>query len=392
GFCIYSLKQMDEDMEGFSVESLDELEEIDWKYEFDAAWFYDFCRPESPSEAAEAQSWFETAGNYPPSPLIVKLNLVKDIAAAECSHGPCRLREEQTTKSSSNTSNIHIGSAYKLKTEETSTIGRMAQESSTAKLKSEPRSFKARGSTLMKPTASYLAKLRYEKPPSKADVRSSWNSSGSYNAATKRQKLESGYLRKVTVPRDPQLETTQRALRRRSKNDSELSDHAKAKGQPSKAQHLNTKILKAPVLPPHPKTTLRSPDFHVFKLKTMERASRNSSANVGHCCLVYLLSNSQNAESAAHSTSVDFKRPNNQNATKKGNSVTLLKSKAQTCNKIFPSEDATICENIGERSTTSMDSKSTVDKRLPMHPPVELFNKSRKEHQSDPHTQHPENC
>lgn len=28
-------------------------------------------------------------------------------------------------------------------------------------------------------------------------MRSSWNSSGSYNLATKRQKLESGYLRKV---------------------------------------------------------------------------------------------------------------------------------------------------------------------------------------------------
>ncbi|XP_009786707.1 uncharacterized protein LOC107777649 isoform X2 [Nicotiana tabacum] len=340
----YSLKQMEE-MEDFSVECLDVYPEIDWEYEFDAAWFYDFCRPESPSEAAEAERWFQTAGNYPPSPLVVKLNLVKD-SAAECSCGPSRLREEQTAKSSSNTSYIHINSAVspcKPKNEGTFSNSPMVHESSKAKIKSEPRSLKARESTLMKPTASHLAKLRSQKPPNETDMRSSWNSSGSYNLATKRQKLESGYLRKVTVPRDPQLETMQRAQRRRSKNDSESSDYAKAKGQPSKAQPLNIKILK----PPHPKSTLRSPNFH--------------------------LSNSQTAESAAHSTSVDFKRPNTKNAVKHGNSITLLKSKALRCNKIFPSsEDTRICENIGETSITSTDSKSTPDKRLP---PVELFNK-----------------
>uniref|UniRef100_M1CPE9 TPX2 central domain-containing protein n=1 Tax=Solanum tuberosum TaxID=4113 RepID=M1CPE9_SOLTU len=274
-------------MDDFSAECSDELQKIDWEYEYDAAFFYDFSTPESPFQAAQAQRWFETAGNYPPSPLVAKLNLVKETAAAECSLGPSRLREEQTTKSSSsNSSNIHTGSAvssYKSKIEEPLSIDRMAHESPKAKINSETRSFKARVSTLMNPTASHLAKLRSQKPPSKADERSSWNSSVSFNLATKRQKLESGYLRKVTIPRDPQLETMQRALRRRCKNDSESSENAKAKGQPSKAQPLNTKILKAPVLPPHPKTALRSTEFHVFKLKTMERASRNSSANVGHC-------------------------------------------------------------------------------------------------------------
>ncbi|KAK6786704.1 hypothetical protein RDI58_015229 [Solanum bulbocastanum] len=358
---------MEGEMDDFSVECSDELQEIDWEYEYDAAFFYDFSTAESPFQAAQAQRWFETAGNYPPSPLVAKLNLVKETAAAECSLGLSRLREEQTAKSSStNSSNIHTGSAvssYKSKIEEPLSIDRMAYESPKAKINSETRSFKARVSTLMNPTASHLAKLRSQKPPSKADERSSWNSSVSFNLATKRQKLESGYLRKVTIPRDPQLETMQRALRRRCKKDSQSSENAKAKGQPSKA----TKILKAPVLPPHPKTALRSTEFHVFKLKTMERASRNSYAN---------LSNSQNAESAVLSTSVDFKRPNTQNAAKQGNSVTSIKSKALRCNKIFPSsEDTRICENIGERSTTSMDCNSTVDTTLPMHPPVELFNK-----------------
>ncbi|KAJ8531303.1 hypothetical protein K7X08_026737 [Anisodus acutangulus] len=69
-------------------------------------------------------------------------------------------------------------------------------------------------------------------------------------------------------------------------------------------------------------------------------------------------------------------RPHTQNAVKQGNSVTLLKPKAQRCNKIFPSsEDTRIFENIGERNTIPTNSKSKVDKRLPVHPPVEFFNK-----------------
>lgn len=41
--------------------------EIDLDYEFDAARFFDFTRPESISETDEAEHWFESAGSYPPS-------------------------------------------------------------------------------------------------------------------------------------------------------------------------------------------------------------------------------------------------------------------------------------------------------------------------------------
>lgn len=58
---------MEGEMDDFSVECLDELQEFDWEYEYDAAFFYDFSIPESPFQAAQAQRWFETAGNYPPS-------------------------------------------------------------------------------------------------------------------------------------------------------------------------------------------------------------------------------------------------------------------------------------------------------------------------------------
>lgn len=44
-----------------------EAREIDLEYEFDAARFFDFTREESFAEAREAELWFESAPNYPPS-------------------------------------------------------------------------------------------------------------------------------------------------------------------------------------------------------------------------------------------------------------------------------------------------------------------------------------
>ena len=58
----------DQDME---VEDVDVFvffaHEVDLDYEFDAARFFDFCREESPTEARQAEHWFENGGSYPPS-------------------------------------------------------------------------------------------------------------------------------------------------------------------------------------------------------------------------------------------------------------------------------------------------------------------------------------
>lgn len=50
-----------------SVRETFAVEEIDMDYEFDAAKFFDFSRVETDSEAGEAERWFETSRNYPPS-------------------------------------------------------------------------------------------------------------------------------------------------------------------------------------------------------------------------------------------------------------------------------------------------------------------------------------
>lgn len=56
----------EEELEEFVRETF-AVEEIDMDYEFDAAKFFDFSRVETDSEAGEAERWFETSGNYPPS-------------------------------------------------------------------------------------------------------------------------------------------------------------------------------------------------------------------------------------------------------------------------------------------------------------------------------------
>ncbi|XP_060203460.1 uncharacterized protein LOC132631773 isoform X2 [Lycium barbarum] len=389
---------MDEEMEEFIVECM-EASEIDSEYEFDAARFYDFCRPESTSEAEDAQRWFQTSGNYPPSPLIIKLNLGKEITAGN-SNGCSRLQDGKTAKSKGNNSYVPVGSEvspsksknkvfYWFPCPRSGTISKGQTTHEISKTKPEPRSSNTRGSTLMKPTASHLAKQKSQKTSDKTDVTSSQNSLAFENIATKRQKLEIGYLlkiahlkhqrllshkiskkdtssiynsahpkSKVTVPREPELETLQRAQRRifRYNKDSKSSEITKAKTQMLKAQPLNRNILKAATLPPLRNSRAPLPEFH--------------------------LSNSPNANCAAQNALADFKRPNTQNAVKQGKSVTSLKSRSHKCNKIFPSrEDHGIGDNVGQERTNSMvthdfiDSKSIFDQKLSVHPPIELLNK-----------------
>lgn len=352
---------MDEEMEDFVVDCSDVVSEIDSEYEFDASRFYDFCRPESTADAEEAERWFQTAGTYPPSPLIIKLNLGKEITAGN-SNGCSRLQEGKTAKSKCNNSYSPVGSevlSSKSKTKGTISKGQATHE--ICKTKPEPRSSKTRSSTLMKPTASHLAKqnARFHNTSNKTDVTSSTNSLASESLATKRQKLEIGYLLKiahlkhqrllshkiskkdtlsisnsaypkpkVTVPKEPELETLQRAQRRsfRCNKDPNSSEITNSKTQVLKSQSSSRNILKAPTLPPLRKTRAPLPEFH--------------------------LSKSLNADSAAQNALVD--RPNSQNAVNPGKSVTSLKSRSHKCNK---------------------ESKSISDEKLSLHPPIELFNK-----------------
>ncbi|KAG9156172.1 hypothetical protein Leryth_015577, partial [Lithospermum erythrorhizon] len=73
---------MDGFVDGMTYASEDEWE-IDLDYEFDAATFLDFTRPETGLETEEAEKWFDYADSYPSSPFTVKLNLEKVFASKQ---------------------------------------------------------------------------------------------------------------------------------------------------------------------------------------------------------------------------------------------------------------------------------------------------------------------
>ncbi|KAK3022190.1 hypothetical protein RJ639_047012 [Escallonia herrerae] len=379
---------MDEEMEDFVEDAFSPLE-FDSDYEFDSPCFFDFSRPESEAEVREAEGWFDSAKTYPPSPFIVKLNWSKGIPFVEAAATPNFEDGESIDGFSKNSeagtyppevplSEDSKGQKYP---------NHVGQDIPKAKAKSMAKSFKPRSAALMKPTASHLAKQnkarelkssrlcrsqfltllfstrfslfldprcpssRSQKPQTKGDERSLQNPPGPENQATKRQKLESGYLRKVgtidpnsthfrakvTIPKEPDLETAQRAQRQRSKNYG-VGKHAKADVHTFKARPLNRKILEAPSLPFPKKSTPQLPEFHVFHLKTMERAMQHSSANVVSTHNIDPIMQSEETGLESY-----VSRPNSEDV--------LKKEKAGTPKNIFArKEDTNLIRNIKQEA------------------------------------------
>lgn len=382
--------------------------EIDLDYEFDAARFFDFTRPESISETDEAERWFESAGSYPPSPFIVKLNWSTDIAVLEAAGYP---NSDGGEHMNSINNNSEVASLRETENGGMDYQTDIAPDIMKAKTKSLAKSSKLKSSTLMKPTASHLAKqskvrdanskqvCRSHKPLTKVNERSLHILPGFEREATKRQKLESGYLRKVahlkhqtlllhklakkvgpvdtnslhsrakvTIPREPDLETALRAQRRSSKNASESGQQENLNCHTFKARPLNRKILEAPSLAPPRKSKPQLPVFQVFQLKTMERAMQHSSASV---------LSANDLDSVLSSEDTDFKGPNFEGVIKQ-NYETLDKLKACSLNKklISSKKDTGAVRNIKQKPTDQTELKGPTEKQLfSENPPIELFNK-----------------
>ncbi|XP_037423489.1 protein TPX2-like isoform X1 [Triticum dicoccoides] len=234
--------------------------EVDLDYEYDAPRWFDLAQAEAPAEAAAAELWFATAPSYPPSPLIAMMlaedlglpNLrsitVADIEAVRCPKPSqrCSGATEQSIYRSHVPNEGRIPS-YGASKHERKPVTRSAVKGSLSK-----------GSTLMKPTASQLARQHKQLEvknavPSKKSVgvrsdRSTISSNDCTQQAGKRQKLEKGHLNKdvatnqhelihkaheknvisssydratvlpklkITVPREPELATKLRAERSR---------------------------------------------------------------------------------------------------------------------------------------------------------------------------------
>ncbi|XP_017244880.1 protein TPX2 isoform X3 [Daucus carota subsp. sativus] len=375
---------MDEEMQDFV--------EFDPDYEFDAARFYDFTRLESFSEAEEAQLWFRFAPSYPPSPFNVKVNWSEDCAVAEVVD--CMSSDGGDTSEGGSTREIEDGgSEYYTEI-----------DPDIEKLKSKPlsKSSKLKTSTFMKPTVSHLAKQskeRSQKFVTKAYERDTLIQPGFECEATKRQKLESGYQRKVaqlkhhaplshksskkvgsvetssinhrskvTIPREPDLETAQRAKNRRfrPKNASEGCQQGDQLPYTFKARPLNRKILEAPSLALPKRSKPKSPVFQMFQLKTMERAMQHSSASV---------LSAHDLNSVISSESTKDNGPLSESAFEQ-NHEALDRFKAGFSNKKFPSKRHTrVVWNNKNVPNIPTDLKEPAEKQPSEIPPIELFNK-----------------
>ncbi|KAI9076661.1 hypothetical protein K1719_041426 [Acacia pycnantha] len=227
------MQEMEEDME---IEHVFVAHEIDLDYEYDAARFFDFTRPETPAEAHQAEIWFETAGSYPPSPFVAKLVVGEDVlaenanASLESKHleytslmddskvsapsameySECDIDNKVDMKEGGHISGLLGGILENVANEPlqvTAGFTFLSKSKTTCyNLNSKAKSAASKRSTLVKPSACQLAKQncpphtvgsRFQKLPGLNQERSVSIASGVESQATKRQKLDCGLLRKV---------------------------------------------------------------------------------------------------------------------------------------------------------------------------------------------------
>ncbi|TYG91339.1 hypothetical protein ES288_A12G254100v1 [Gossypium darwinii] len=439
---------MEEEMEmEMEIEAVLDVREIDLNYEFDAARFFDFTREESPVEAREAELWFESAPSYPPSPFVTKLVKREESLLENVTTSP-KCDEDSSTLHGSDPENMMAlgfsavctinkgnegtkgGISAHIQKILQNALNKPFQLTSglttynhlpSDKLKTRSKSVKPvpRSSTLMRPTASQLAKQnrptqvatsRFPKLQVLNSNRSLGNSSVVESQAAKRQKLEGGLLHKVaevkqqttlvhkapkkdgtkdrnaintklrlTIPREPELETAHRTQRIQPKNDSE-EEHVTSVTHRFKARPLNRKILEAPSLPLPKKSVPKLPEFQEFHLKTQKRAVHLSSAvssSSTHTNAVDKGFEKPCTVSANGNETREARRPSFMDATSQDVCEKKYNFKARPLNrKIFSSKgDIGVFRNIKRETTVPMEFNFHTEKRVPQNPPIELFSK-----------------
>ncbi|XP_047339005.1 protein TPX2-like [Impatiens glandulifera] len=276
----------------------------------------------------------------------------------------------------------------------------------------------------MKPTASQLAKQnrphqigdpRFSKFVNKDSQKPGINPFGIEVQAAKRQKLERGLLLKdggtkqqnvlihkvttkkeemiienstpakikITIPREPELATTQRAHRRMPK-DAPQPDCAAPNLRRFKARPLNKKILEAPSLLIPKRSTPRLPEFQEFHLTNSNRA-KHSSATSSSPFLVHegpsdKMLNRPNVHSVEERNSRGSRRPSTMDVSRLEGHDTIHNFKARPLNtKIFSSKgDIGVSRNIKKETTVPMEFNFHTDKRRIQQNSsavVDLFNK-----------------
>ncbi|KAL8216655.1 hypothetical protein R6Q57_023492 [Mikania cordata] len=396
--------------------------EIDIDYEFDAARFFDFTTEESIDEARAAERWFDSAESYPPSPFAVRLlsreqsENTNGATSKGSGNAPEHSSLDGNTDGDVANEGVHLDfknhcpqSFQKQQSTSTSTVLKQSirNDNCKSKTKSSWKSSFARTSTLMKPTASQLAKQNLERLIDNSRLQKSGNNSTVVESqAAKRQKLEGGHLCKgtdtnqqanfvhkapkrdgnaddhlgrgrlrITVPRSPDLATAQRAQMIRQKDISE-NEHGASRAPRFRARPLNRKIFEAPSFF-HQKSTPRVAEFQEFHLKTSERAVQNAAAvpstsafsnnsKVPHNSFAFGIGRSSREPKGPHFTG----------SAKQEDCEAIHRFKALPLNKKILSSkgDIGVFRSRKHETTVAMMFNFQTEKRAHA-PPVDLFNK-----------------
>ncbi|CAN1842632.1 hypothetical protein LINPERHAP1_LOCUS36896 [Linum perenne] len=283
----------------------DVVEEFDLDYEFDAPQYHDFTMPDDDSETEEEDCWLDVASGYPPSPLALKMHWRPLIGSAELNQ-PSSAPTNSSVEDDDDDNETGSGSR-----------NCKSEDGLKPKGKTKP---KPRSAGFMSPTASHLAKkqaaeqmqcerlLRRFPRDARSEGKSSRSSSTSGVPATKRQKLEAGYLRKAaklkhqaqfphkdavkvisksasgryktTVPVQPNLATASRAERHRSRTKSEFENSGQPRISPGETRPVNKKIQKIPSLPIPRKATKQLPELQGAKLHRSKSTSEKENKNL----------------------------------------------------------------------------------------------------------------
>ncbi|XP_010905754.1 protein TPX2 isoform X12 [Elaeis guineensis] len=389
--------------------------EIDLEYEFDAARYFDFGRAENPAEARAAELWFETAGSYPPSPLVVKVNFKKYIPI-ENGDTHSNLKDSECANPINAELDDGIGPELSVLYDNDKGLEHACMLESVSKVSSRSitKGPFLKDSTLMKPTASQLAKQNQphvknanaSRSRKTAAVKSNrkQDPSSYLHQAAKRQKLESGHLckalhilnartqldlvhkvpekkigpadfprLKLTIPKEPVLETARRARNfraQRSSNAKHLQEGMVPTTSTFKARPLNRKILEAPSLLLAQKSTPRMPNFKEFNLRTRERA-------IQHCSAISSsLGDVTESKRFEHENSGPSKLSNDDKKAEDSRNVSSIFKARPLNNKIFSGKgDFGIFRSTKRQITIPKEFNFSTTERCEQAPLTELFNK-----------------
>ncbi|XP_016568483.1 protein TPX2 isoform X3 [Capsicum annuum] len=426
---------MEEDMEDM-IEYTFTAVEIDLDYEFDAPKYFDFSSGESFPVRSLSESWFDSAESYPDSPFVTRL-ISKESGLLENINISPKSKIENMSLSDSDSdieveqevpavlqegegnnagiaAHVEISNAEKL-------LNQLRQQLPSGATRGKTRCLVKpscpRSSTLMKPTASHLAKQSLPRPTGESRLptflveKNGTISTVIETQAAKRQKLESGHLRKVdeakpvfsfvhkepkrdgkvdrnntlaktriTIPREPDLQTTHRALRARPKGSEQAENMPPTTIRRFKALPLNRKIFEGPSLPPK-RSNPQLPQFQEFHLKTSERAVQHRSAVSTFAANSSSTNDKVLPKASTNSTmecgNREFRRVNHVEAPKQEESVSTYHFKALPLNKKILSSkgDIGVFRNTKKETTVPMEFNFHTVKRIQHNPPIDLFNK-----------------